>query len=252
MSYQHMATVYDQLMRDAPYDRWLAFIAENRLKYASPTQSARSSIVDLGCGTGTLSILLAKDNYDVTGIDLAAEMLAVAAEKSNAENVPVQWLQQDMTELNLGREVDLIICFCDSLNYVLKREDVGRMFQSVHRHLLPGGLFLFDTHSEYQMREVFGSHRFAQNDDPVSLIWHCEYDEQSRIVEHDLTFFVQRSDQLYSRFDETHRQAYYSVAELDDLLRTNGLELLETSADFGTSPPNETSERLFYVAKKHS
>lgn len=252
MSYQRFAAVYDQLMREAPYEHWLTFVAECSLKNRKTARSNRISIIDLGCGTGTLSLLLAKDGYEVIGVDLSEEMLAVAATKSNAESVRVQWLQQDMTELNVGREVDMVICFCDSLNYLVKGEDIRRMFQNVHRHLAPGGLFLFDTHSEYQMREVFGSNTFAQNEEAVSLIWHCDYDEHSRIVEHDLTFFIKHPEGHYVRFDETHRQAYYSSTDLSDWLGESGFEVVEISADFGTAPPNETSERLFYVAKKRS
>lgn len=132
-----------------------------------------SSVLDVGCGTGSISIPLALKGYDVTGIDLSGDMLAVAHEKSLTQHASVQFLQQDMTEIDGLPEFDAAVIFCDSLNYLLTEEKVAAAFQSIYRHLKENGLFLFDVHSLYKIHNIFSGNTFAENAEEVSYIWQC-------------------------------------------------------------------------------
>lgn len=132
MAYAHMAAVYDALMADTPYDQWLDWIERSWQKGSAPKR-----IIDLGCGTGTIAIPLAKRGYRVTGVDLSAEMLAIAYDKMRQEQVEVAWVEQDMRELSLP-EADAVISLCDSLSYLTEEADVQETFRRVFAHLAPG------------------------------------------------------------------------------------------------------------------
>lgn len=245
MSYQHFALLYDELMMDAPYENWLHFIMNNITKYGNGCKR----LLDLGCGTGTLSIPLAVQGYNVTGIDLSEEMLAIAHAKSIEASVQIAYFQQDMRELDGFQPFDVIGVFCDSLNYLKTEEDVEITFRNIYDHLLPGGLLLFDVHSIYKMENIFIGQTYCSNEEEISYIWNCFAGEQPYSVEHELTFFV-KEDDSYDRYDEVHYQRTFPVETYKQWLEKAGFELLGISADFTEEKPTESSERIFFTAKK--
>jgi ubiquinone/menaquinone biosynthesis C-methylase UbiE len=246
MSYQQLANIYDRLMEDAPYDEWLLFIERISKKY----NHSIKNIIDLGCGTGTIAIPLAKEGYNVIGVDLSEDMLSMAQQKSRNEGVSVQWLQQDMSKFEVPDSVDTILCFCDSLNYITDAKLVQDTFQRVYDHLSPSGLFLFDTHSIYKLEHIFGDNMFGSNDEELTYIWQSFYDYDKRIVDHELSFFLENGSGLYHRFNEFHQQKGYLAEELSTWLLEAGFELKELIADFQDQEPTAQSERLFFVAQK--
>lgn len=244
MAYAHLAAVYDRLMADSPYDQWLDWLERVWEKRGKPRQ-----VIDLGCGTGSIAIPLAKRGYRVTGVDLSAEMLAVAYDKMKREQVQVTWVEQDMRELDLPA-ADAVISLCDSLSYLTEAEDVKRTFARVYQHLNPGGTFLFDVHSPYKMLHVFGNQTFTLVKDEVSYIWQCFCDPIRLEVEHQLTFFLRQPDGLYQRVEEEHWQRAYQPVQMMRWLADAGFDEVEITADFTGLPPHETSERLFFAARR--
>lgn len=249
MSYERFAYVYDELMKDAPYTKWLIQLTAKLEKY--DVQGKR--LLDLACGTGEITVELAKHGFDVSGVDLSDEMLLIAQEKATNLGLSIPFYQQNMAELEGVGLFDCITIFCDSLNYLQNEDDVASTFQRVYEHLNEGGLFLFDVHSIYKMKHIFVNHTFAVNDDEVSYIWNCFPGEEPSSVVHDLSFFVKDDKSgLDERFDEFHYQRTYSVAQYTEWLIEAGFEVLELLADLEDASLQEETERILFVARKSS
>ncbi|MGG1573557.1 class I SAM-dependent DNA methyltransferase [Fictibacillus sp. NRS-1165] len=246
MSYQQFAYYYDQLMEDAPYDQWISFFEQAVQSYGSKV----SNVLDLGCGTGSLSIRLSKQGYDVTGVDLSDDMLAIAKEKSIQQKVPVQYFQQDMTQLEGLQEFDAAVIFCDSLNYILTEDKVLAAFQSVYQHLKEDGLFLFDVHSLYKIHNIFMGSTFGSNEEQLSFIWQCFEGEEPDSIEHELSFFVQENENRYIRFDEVHIQRTFPTEVYKTMLESTGFQILAVSGDFTQDLIQPEAERIFFICKK--
>lgn len=247
MTYNRFAYLYDELMRETPYDQWVEYVLRQNKKY----QVQANDILDVACGTGELSVWLAEAGFNVSGIDLSEDMLAVAHTKATERGLSIKFFQQDMTEMEGFQPFDLITIFCDSLNYLQTEEDVQKTFSRVYEYLQPQGLFMFDVHSLFKMNEIFNNATFAWDEERISYIWQCYQGEYPNSVEHDLNFFVLDDETgLYERFDELHFQRTYSVEQYSKWLLNAGFELLEVSADFLDQAPVGDSERIFFTAKK--
>ncbi|MGM9987678.1 MAG: class I SAM-dependent DNA methyltransferase [Bacillaceae bacterium] len=246
MSYGQMAYVYDTLMSDVPYEKWLQYVNEKKATY----QVDGKKLLDLACGTGTFTAHVIEEGYDVTGVDLSEDMLAVAGMKIGeiGKNIPLY--AQDMTELDVLDTFDIVTIFCDSLCYLKNEEAVKATFLRVYEHLTEGGLFLFDVHSLYKMNTIFSDATFTVNEEDVALIWYTFAGEEENSVEHELTFFVLNEDEeTYSRFEECHYQRTYSPEMIKNWLTEAGFTVKEVTGDFDQSI-NETTERVFFVAQK--
>jgi SAM-dependent methyltransferase len=248
VTYQQFAHVYDRLMEDVPYEKWVTLTEKMTSKYL---QSSEINLFDLACGTGTLTSMLAKSGFRVKGADLSEEMLTIAQQKASEQGLNIPFYQQDMSKLESLPNFDCITIFCDSLNYLKTDEQVEETFRGVHEHLQSNGLFLFDVHSIYKITQVFMNQTFADNDDDVSLIWHCFPGEFPNSVDHSLTFFVKDNErEQYHRFDEWHSQRTYSIEQYKTWLNQSGFNVLEIVGDFGESASLESSERILFVAQK--
>ncbi|TXK84066.1 class I SAM-dependent methyltransferase [Paenibacillus sp. N3.4] len=253
MSYEKFAYAYDRLMDSMPYAEWLLFVKESFQRFAIEP----STIVDLGCGTGNLTIPLALEGYQLTGIDLSENMLAVAEQKTGQISAPlrssaIRWVQQDLREWDLGEQVDVALSFCDSLNYLLEEEDIVDAFRQTFEGIKSGGLFLFDVHTPEQLFAYAESQPFFLNEEDVAYIWTSELDEDRVQIEHDLTIFLkdeQRSD-VFRRIEEVHQQRAYPLHWLEQKLRDVGFTEVTVVADFTWEKPTSLTERAFFVAKK--
>ncbi|KZE68449.1 methyltransferase [Fictibacillus phosphorivorans] len=245
MSYQQFAYLYDELMEDAPYSEWLYFVKTSVSNYLKDG----TRFLDVGCGTGSMTILLAKEGFHVTGVDLSSDMLMVAKEKAEREKVAISFFQQDMRDLEGLGLFDCVTILCDSLNYILTEEDVKRTFTSAGNHLTAGGLLLFDVHSIHKINEIFIGQTFGSNEEKLSYIWQCYQGEYENSVEHDLSFFIQNGT-TYDRYDELHVQRTFSVEDYSRWLLECGYDLLNVSADFKPENPSDESDRILFVAKK--
>ena len=249
MSYEQFAYLYDELMKDVPYDKWVELVVNMAKKYGV----SGKQLLDLGCGTGELSIRLSEKGYHVTGVDLSGDMLTVAQAKAEGKGLTMSFYQQNMAELEGLGQFDIVGIFCDSLNYLHSKTDVIATFQRVNEHLSGSGLFIFDVHSIYKMTEIFKDQTFAVNEEEISYIWHCFEGEKPLSIEHDLSFFVldEKTD-MYQRYDELHVQRTFPIDDYNTWLQETGFEVLDVIADFETIPPLEKSERIFFICRKKS
>ncbi|MFS0668892.1 methyltransferase domain-containing protein [Peribacillus frigoritolerans] len=247
MTYERFAYVYDELMKDAPYEKWLMILTAKLEQYGIDGRK----VLDLACGTGEMTVELAQHGFEVTGVDLSDEMLLVANEKAVKLGLSIPLFQQNMAELEGLGQFDCVTIFCDSLNYLRDEEDIVKTFSRVHEHLKDGGLFMFDIHSLYKMEEIFSDHTFAVNGEEVSYIWDCFPGEEPYSVEHDLSFFVRDEESgLYDRFDELHYQRTYPVEQYKKWLEQAGFTVSEILADLEEAPLVTETERILFVASK--
>ena len=213
-------------------------------------ETEKNLVVDLGCGTGTLTEMLYEKGYDMIGIDNSDAMLSVAMEKREKTGSETLYLLQDMRELELFSTVGTVISVCDSVNYILEEEELLEVFSRVNNYLYPGGIFIFDFNTDYKYREVIGDTVIAENRDKCSFIWENYYDEEENINEYDVTIFVEEEGGLFRRFTETHLQKGYTVAIIVSLLEKAGMRVLELKdADTGHEVNGE-SERICVVAQE--
>ncbi len=257
--YTDFARVYDELMDNTPYEMWCERL--NRLIAAygvsKPERDAegildseRNLVVDLGCGTGTLTEMLYQKGYDCIGVDNSEEMLNIAMDKKAESGSEILYLHQDMRELDLYSTVGTVISVCDSINYILEEEELLQVFRLVNNYLYPGGIFIFDFNTSYKYREVIGNTTIAENREDCSFIWENYYDPEEEINEYDLTIFVQEEEDIFRRFTETHLQRGYTAEQMRALLEQAGLKVLEIMDSDTGEAATATSERVYIVAKE--
>ena len=269
-AYTDFASVYDTFMDDTPYQEWADFLAElistygisKPYKNGEKALGAESSekekletekdlVVDLGCGTGTLTELLSRKGYDMIGVDMSAEMLNVALAKKEKSGSPILYLCQDMRELDLYSTVGTVISVCDSVNYLLEDEEVLETFGLVNNYLYPGGIFLFDFNTVYKYEQIIGDTTIAENREKCSFIWENYYHEDGHINEYDLTVFAREEKSgLFRRFTETHFQRGYTVEEMKGFLEQAGLELIRFLDADTHKEPTACSERIYGIARE--
>lgn len=247
MNYKHFSLLYDQLMDEAPYDQWMEFLTTQVNNHFSEAKK----VLDLACGTGEMSIRLFERGFDVVGVDLSEEMLSIAYQKAVDKGFRIPFFRQNMTELTEFSYFDIVIIFCDSLNYLQTEQDVANTFTSVFQCLNHGGLLLFDVHSPYKMENVYAGATFAYNGDDISYIWNSYAGEYPLSVEHELTFFVfDEQSGKYDRYDELHKQRTYPKSQYENWLKAAGFQILSITGDFTNEPVSETTERIFFTVKK--
>ena len=215
-AYREFSAVYDELMDNVPYGQWCERLQELIEKYgvSKPERDAedalaseRNLVLDLGCGTGTLTELMYRKGYDMIGTDISEEMLNVAMEKRAEKGDSILYLLQDMRELELYSTVGTVYSVCDSLNYILEEEELSAVFSLVNNYLYPKGIFIFDFNTVYKYEKVIGETVIAENREDCSFIWENFYDPESEINEYDLTLFISREGSLFEKFTETHYHA---------------------------------------------
>jgi ubiquinone/menaquinone biosynthesis C-methylase UbiE len=244
--YSTLARFYDQLI-EADYHEWVEYL----LALASRFRHAPDRVLDLGCGTGSLSIPLAKRGCSLTGVDFSEEMLAAARHKAQALGCDISFLAGDMRSLDLpGQQFDTVISGCDVLNYLTSEDDLLAAFRTVHKLLAPGGLWLFDLNSDYKLREIYGNESYADLQDDFGYFWDNAYDEAEDICTMDLTFFVQVGENLYERRTERHRQKLWTPQEIGEYCLATGFSLLACYDFLSFGPIVEDSEKWQFVIKK--
>lgn len=244
MSYNIFARVYDELMDEELYDSWIDFTKRH-------LSTEQQNILDLACGAGQLALLLNQEGYHVTGLDLSAQMLAIAKDRAREAGADMPFIEGDMTDLNSIGTYDAITCYCDSICYLPDDQAVQKTFQEAAKHLTADGVFLFDVHSTYQMDEVFPGYTFNNQNEDISFLWKSYVGEHPHSIEHDLTFFVYQEElDVYERFDETHKERTYPIERYLELLKNAGFQSVTVSADFGEEEVTEESTRWFFVCRK--
>ena len=246
-AYTGFAEVYDLFMDNIPYEEWGEYVKGLLKEYGVD----EGLVLELGCGTGTMTEILASAGYDMIGIDQSEEMLEEALEKKQESGHEILYLCQDMREFELYGTVRAIICICDSMNYILEEEEIlGILTSAAHNYLDYGGLFIFDLNTEYKYRELLGEQTIAENREEGSFIWENYYDEESMINEYDLTLFVKEPSGLYRKEEENHFQRAYSLETIRELVKKSGLKLLHIYDAFTHEPAREDSERVYVICQR--
>ena len=244
-AYRSLAEIYDEFMEDVPYEKW----SEQIIKWLQEYHVNNGLLLELGCGTGTMTEALTCANYDMIGIDSSEDMLAVAQNKKDKSDSHILYLQQDMRDIELHGNVRAVVSTCDVVNYILEPEELCQVFERVNQYLEPGGIFLFDFNTEYKYREIMGQQIFAEDRDIASYVWDNDYDEESRINEYQLTLFVKESD-LYRKYQEVHYQRGYTLEEMKKLLEHAGMEFVQAYDDYTDKEVRQTSERICIIARE--
>ena len=240
-AYQDFAALYDTLMDDVDYENW----AKHYEELLSPAPKSR--IFELGCGTGNLTLRLAKKGYDVVGTDLSPEMVTFAQEKARKCGLKIQFAVQDMTRFSSPRKVPYIFCGCDGINYLTTLSQVKACFSRVYENLKPGGMFAFDISTPHKLSRMAGQ-MYGEDRENVTYLWMNE--QKGDLLEMNLTFFVRQENGLYKRFSERHIQRLHRPKELLSLLSEAGFEDASAYSGFTMEPWKETDERIHFLAKK--
>lgn len=246
-SYTSFAKVYDQFMDNVPYEEWCCYLTGLLGEYGV----SDGLVLDLGCGTGTLTELLAGAGYDMIGVDNSEEMLGIAMDKKELSGHDILYLLQDMRDFELYGTVRAVVSICDSMNYILEPEELLTVFRLVNNYLDPGGIFIFDLNTVYKYREILADSVFAENREECSFIWDNLYDMADNINEYDLTLFVRDSDcGMYHKFEELHYQRAYELDEIKKLIEQAGLEFAVAYDAFSKNSPKDDSERIYVIARE--
>lgn len=246
-AYTNFAAVYDMFMDNIPYEEWCEYLTS----LLRENGVLDGLLLDLGCGTGSLTELLAKKGYDMIGVDISGDMLQLAMEKRERSGADILYLLQDMREFELFGTVRAVVSICDSMNYILSLEDLTQVFRLVNNYLDPSGVLIFDLNTEYKYREILGTSTIAEDREESSFIWENDYQEEDRINEYDLTLFIQEEGELYRKYQETHYQRAYSLEEVKAAIREAGMEFVTAYDAFTREPAREDSERIYVIAREH-
>ena len=246
-AYTSFAAVYDTFMDNIPYEEWEKYLKSLLYEYGV----REGLVLELGCGTGNMTEILAQSGYDMIGVDNAEEMLEIAIEKRMKSGLDILYLQQDMREFELYGTVKAIVSVCDSVNYILEEEELEEVFRLVNNYLDPGGVFLFDFNTVYKYREILGDQTIAENREECSFIWDNYYYEEERINEYELSLFIREGDsELYRKYQETHFQKAYDLETMKRLITQSGLEYITAYDAFTKEAPTRVSERIYVIARE--
>lgn len=233
-------------MDNVPYEEWAEYIRSILKEY----DICDGLLLDLGCGTGKMTRLLAKAGYDMIGVDNSADMLEIAREEEYENADRILYLLQDMRSFELYGTVRAIVSICDSVNYILEEDDLREVFRLVNNYLDPAGIFIFDLNTVYKYREMLGETTISENRAEGSFIWDNYYDEESSINEYDLTLFIREDGDLYRKYEETHYQRAYELDTVKRLLTEAGMEFVTAYDAFTREPIKEDSERIYIIARE--
>ena len=244
-AYEGLARVYDLFQDNVDYETWCDYLTV----LLREDGIHDGLVLDLGCGTGTMTELLARAGYDMIGVDHSEEMLQEAFAKKQESGLDILYLLQDMETFELYGTVRAVVSVCDSLNYVTEEEELCQVFQLVNNYLDPGGLFVFDMNTPYKYEQI-GSQTIAEDREEASFIWENTYDPEEQINEYALALFVPREDGLYERQEEYHYQKAYPPEKVTDLLAEAGLTVEAVYDAYTREPARPDSGRLTFVARE--
>ncbi len=245
-SYGNFAWFYDRLTGNVEYDR----IAQAVDRYVERFGGTREVLLDLACGTGSVSEKMAGMGYDVIGVDNSEDMLGVAMDKKFDSGLPIQYICQDMTKLNLYGAVDVAICVLDSINHLDSIESIKKTFESVSRFTAAGGLFIFDVNTIYKHREILADNAFLYDFDDFFCGWQNEYHADDNSVDIFLDFFEKNENGSYTRYQENFSEKAYSREKIVKCFEDSSFEMLGEYDDYTDNPLSDKTQRVVYVLKK--
>lgn len=244
MAYSVFGYFYDSLTKNIDYKKRAEYfntiIEKNKPK--------GNILLDLACGTGSLSIELSRYGFDIVGVDGSEEMLSAAMQK-DYDNNKVQFLLQRMEDLNMFGTIDIAICALDSLNHVTDKDTLQKIFDRVSLFSNPDGIFIFDVNSIYKHKNVLADTTFVYDCEDVYCVWQNSSCNQENIINISLDFF-EYEDGAYFRSEEEFSERAYSIEEITKIANDAGFDVLDVFADDTFEKPTDTTQRLVFVTKQ--
>ena len=246
MIYDLLAPFYDAINADIDYSSWADFIEKiiGREYRGKP-----ELVLDLGCGTGKMTLELASRGYDMTGIDYSDDMLDVARTSAEEKGHDILWLSQDMREFELYGTVDVTVSCLDCINHLTRPSDVEKTFSLVHNYLIPDGLFIFDINGKYKFENIYSDRSYVMEENGGVCIWQNYYNSKTKICDFYITLFGEGNDGRYDRYDELQKERMYTINDMKRMLSRTGMEFIGAYSDFDFSPADDTDERIYIVAR---
>ena len=243
-AYKALAASYDRLTNDVDYEAVMDFYRKIMEEEGVHPRSA----VDLACGTGSVTQLLARQGIPTIGVDLSEDMLTQAQLKTADMDNPPRFICQSLDKLKLYKAVDLAVCALDSLDYITDPRQCRQAIHRIFRALNPGGLFIFDVNTPEKLRALDGQ-VFLDEDDDVYCVWRGQFDEETNICSYGMDLF-QREGKRWVRSFEEHREYAYSAPQLTGWLREAGFTRIRVYGDRKLSDPEPGEQRIYIKARK--
>lgn len=243
--YNNFAKGYFSIMKDTLQNDFFCYYKKIFEKFNINPEL----ILDLGCGTGDITYLFAKENYDMIGIDISYDMLNIAKENNSHKNI--LYLNQDMREFELYGTVDVIYSSLDCINYITDKRDLKKIFKLCNNYLNPDGLFIFDINTEYKYKNVLDNKTYIYDNEEAYLIWQSEYDKKRKMCTFFLDMFYKEKDSYIRSYEEQEQRAY----EVDELIKTaelSGFRILAIYDNLSFKKYNKKSEKVFFVLRKEN
>ena len=245
--YQSFAQVYDALMAQVDYAAWAGHY-DTLMQLCQVKKGARC--VECACGTGSITLPLRKMGYQMTGVDLSGEMLAIAMEKARSQGLGVPFIRQDMCSLSLPRKTECILATCDGVNYLTQPAQVQKFFAAAFDGLKTGGALIFDISSEYKLKNTLGNNTLTCDEEEFAYIWHNRFNEKNACVDISLSIFRKRADGAFDRLEEAQTQRAHTIAELRGWLEAAGFVQVQVFGNRRLTAPRQNDERLHFCARK--
>ena len=243
-AYHNLAVSYDRLTNDVDYEATVDFYYEILKQEGLKPRTA----VDLACGTGSVTTILAEKGLQVIGVDMSEEMLTVASQKAAEAGQAPWFICQSLQQLRLPKAVDMAVCALDSLDYITDPADCREAICRVYKYLNPGGIFIFDVNTPEKLRAMDGQ-VFLDEDDDVYCVWRGEFDEETNICSYGMDLF-QRKGNLWERSFEEHCEYAYSADQLVGYLKAAGFTHIRVYGDRRMEAPEAGEQRIYIKARK--
>lgn len=239
--YENLSLIYDSMI-EVDYDKWINFIAE----YVSREKIGKRAL-EIGCGTGNMTLKLKETGFDVIALDSSEDMLSCAQDKLFKKRYKVMFLKGDAKDFKIDKRFDIAFSFCDVYNYITDEKDLIKGFKNAYNHLLNNGVFIFDISTKYKLKNIIGNNTFTMNSDDLCYIWDNYFEDD--LVEMYITFFIKKGE-LYKRVDENHIQRAYSIDLIKKSLIDSGFKEIEVYSDYSFNKIKDDGLRATFIAKK--
>ena len=238
--YRFLAPWYDKLTGDVPYGDFADFY-ETEFRHIG---GEFKLLLDLCCGTGTLTNVLSRRGYEMIAVDSSVEMLMEAQSKSAGLETPPLFLCQDAAALDLYGTVDAAVCSLDGMNYI-PPEDLPEVFRRLRLFVRPGGLLIFDIRTPDFLRSLDGD-IFVDEQEDVLCLWRADFEEARPAIIYGMDIFSLERRGLWSRESEEHIEYAHTPEKLRALLEAAGFGSVAVRHDC----PQGDAGRIFITAKR--
>lgn len=245
--YGRLSYYYDNLMKEyVDYDAWVSYLVQLLKK----SKIEGKDILDIGCGTGNITIPLQELGYELTGLDSSEDMLTIADQKAFEKQLRINWLKGDITQIAIYNSYDIIISCCDTLNYIVDERELEKTLYKIYNSLNSHGVLLFDLNTVYKYKTLYGDETFTYTSEDLCYIWDNDYSLTENTIEYEINFFVKEENSLYSRFQEIHLQKGYDYDFILKILKNIGYKEIYAYSFDSFNKPEDTTERVQYYAIK--